>query len=135
MADLSQTAASVKLVVGQAVALGTAGETLTQGQPVYELAGKWMRCDANDGLAKANCSGIVLTPAVTNDRVVVAKANSEINLGATLVVGETYVVSTTVGAIAPIADLTTGHYVTILGTAKTAAILQFNPKPTGVQKA
>jgi hypothetical protein len=135
MSDLSQTPGNVKLVAGTAALVGTAGEALTQGQPAYEASGKWYRCDANDTAAKANCRVIVLTPAATDEQVVLARAGSDVNLGATLTVGTVYVVSANVGAIAPVADLTTNDYVTILGVAKTAAVLAFSPVVSGVQKA
>ncbi len=61
-------------------------------------------------------------------------ADSKVNLGATLTVGTTYVVSATKGAIAPIADLTTLDYVTILGTASTTALLDFVVTSTGIVK-
>jgi hypothetical protein len=108
---------------------------LTQGQPAYQVNGQWFRADANDGLVKSQASAIALTPAATGETVVLANGNAEINLGATLAVGEVYVVSATVGAIAPYADLVANDYVTILGVAKTTAILAFNPQATGIQKA
>jgi hypothetical protein len=46
-----------------------------------------------------------------------------INLGATLTVGQIYVLSATAGGIAPVADLATGHYPSILGVATTASNL------------
>jgi hypothetical protein len=135
MADLSQTPGNVKLVKSNGVQVGVAGESLTQGQPAYQVNGQWFRADANDGLLKSQARAIVLTPAATGENVLLAGANSEVNLGATLAVGQVYVVSATVGAIAPYADLVTNDYVTILGVAKTTAILAFNPQATGIQKA
>jgi hypothetical protein len=135
MANLSQTAGNVKLVKGTSTQIGIAGESLTQGQPAYQVNGQWFRADANDGLVKSQASAIALTPAATGETVVLANGNAEINLGATLAVGEVYVVSATVGAIAPYADLVANDYVTILGVAKTTAILAFNPQATGIQKA
>jgi len=123
MADLSQTAANVKLMSATQVTVGTAGEALTQGQPVYLSASKWYRCDANDTAAKAVAAGIVLTPAATDGIVVIAPNGASVDLGATLAIGTTYAVSATVGGICPIADITSGQYPTILGTATTAAKL------------
>ena len=123
MADLSQTAANVKLMSATQVTVGTAGEALTQGQPVYLSASKWYRCDANDTAAKAVCAGIVLTPAATDGVVVIAPNTASVDLGATLAIGTTYAVSATVGGVCPIADITSGQYPTILGTATTASKL------------
>jgi hypothetical protein len=136
MADLSQTAANVKIMSGSArVIVCQAGEALTQGQPIYELNGKWYRCDANDGVAKANCTRIVLTPAAADGWFIAALPGSLVDLGATLVVGQTYVVSVNVGAIAPISDLATSSWVTPLGIAATTTALAFDPRPSGVQRA
>jgi len=41
-----------------------------------------------------------------------------------MTVGEVYVVSATAGGIAPVGDLTTGNYVTVLGVATTTSNLQ-----------
>jgi hypothetical protein len=134
MADLSQTAANVKLNAGASVVVGTAGETLTQGQPATLSSGKWVRSRATTA-ALADCSGIVLTPAVLDEPVVIARPGVRINLGATLVVGEVYVVSATLGAIAPIGDLVSTNFVTPLGTAISTSVLSFNPQPSGIARA
>jgi hypothetical protein len=137
MADLTQTAASVRVMAGNArVLISQAGEALTQGQPVYQATdNKWYRCDANDGVIKARCEGITLTSAASNGFFVRALPGSDIDLGATLVIGETYVVSVNVGAIAPIGDLAAASFVTTLGVAITASTLRFNPNPSGIQRA
>ena len=136
MADLSQTAANVKIMSGSArVIVCQAGEALTQGQPIYEASGKWYRCDANDGVTKAACQRLALTAAATDGYIVAALPGSLVDLGATLVVGQTYVVSVNVGAIAPISDLATSSWVTPLGVAATTTSLAFDPRPSGVQRA
>lgn len=135
MADLSQTAANVGLsAAGGQSRHVQASEAITQGQPVYKASsGKYTRCDA-DAEASAQVAGIAMTPCATDEYFVMALPGSQVDLGATLTVGETYVVSTNVGAIAPIADLTTGDYTTILGTATAADQLDFNPYISGVAK-
>lgn len=135
MANLTQTAANVKIKSQAGVSVGQGGEALTQGQPIYQTAGKWYRCDANDTAAKAVCQAIVLTPTATDGYFAYATPGAEIDLGATLAVGEVYVVSADVGAIAPIADLVSTNYVTTLGTATTTSTLVFNPQVSGIQKA
>lgn len=134
MADLTQTAANVKLKGYASVSIGIAGEAVTQGQPIYRSSGSWYRCDANDTAAKANCAAIVLTPAATSGYFVYAPAGADIDLGATLTVGETYAVSTNVGAIAPVSDLASTNYVTTLGIATTTSTLRFTPQVSGIQK-
>lgn len=134
MADLTQTAANVKLQSVGSVTVDVAGEALTQGQPCRLANGKWFRCEAGDDAAKANCGGLVLTPASTNGRFCRLLPGAEVDLGSTLVVGEVYVVSNNIGAIAPIGDLGTGDFVTPLGVALAADALRFDPQPSGVAK-
>ena len=136
MADLSQTAANVSLtdVAGNRVTAVTAGEAITQGMPVYILSSKYYQCDASTQAA-AKCKGIALTPAIANELFVIAGDNSTLDVGATLTIGETYVVSGTSGGIAPIADLGTNEFVTILGTATTTGKLPLNIIPGTVAKA
>jgi hypothetical protein len=142
MANITQTAANV--AVG-ASTLKTEivqyGEAVTQGQPLYRHTdSKYYRCDANDGIAKANCSRIALTAGATNGFGLVAIPSNTpgkalVNLGATLVVGEMYAVSATVGAIAPIADITSTQFPTTLGFAVSASLLDFQVTVSTVAKA
>lgn len=133
MADISQTAANVKLISGP-YGEGVAGETLTQGQPIYLSGNTGLRCDANDTETKAACRGIVLTPATSGGTFLYAKPGAVVDLGATLIVTQLYIVSANVGAIAPYSDLATASYLTVLGGGKTAAQLLFDPYVLGVQK-
>ena len=139
MADVSQTAANVKLK-GTSFSDNTtrprqAGEAITQGMPYYISTSdsKAYKADANDTAAKAVAAGISLTPAST-DGFFIGCEGGPIDIGGTLVVGTQYVVSTTLGGIAPITDLTTGHYVTTLGIATTSSTLNLNIDVSGVQK-
>ncbi len=136
MADISQTAGSVGLTdESSAVTVQTvqAGEALTQGQPVYLSGGKYYKADADAGAVNAAAVGIVMTPAATNVYFLMTITGATIDLGATLTVGETYVVSGTAGAIAPIADLATGDWVTIVGTATAADTIVLTMDATGAQ--
>jgi hypothetical protein len=136
MADLTQATANVKLKSVARVTAVIAGEAVVEGEPVYLATdNKWYRCDANDGAIKARCGGIVLTPSATNGQFVIALPGADIDLGATLAVGETYVVSVNVGKIAPIGDLASASWVTTLGVATTTSTLRFDPVVSGVQKA
>ena len=140
MADISQTAANVGIGAASTPTRRVqAGEAVTQGDPVYSSTdGKWYQCDANDTAAKARCAGIALTAAATDGYFLIAEpgttpGQSLVNLGATLTVGEIYVLSATKGNIAPEGDLATGHYVTVLGVATTAALLDFRPIVSNAQ--
>lgn len=133
MADIVQTAANVALG-GSSTPQEVVqfGEAVTQGQPLYQstVDGKYYRCDANDGLVKAACKAIALTPGATDGYGLVAKpatnpGRSLVNLGATLAVGEVYAISATVGRIAPIADIVSTQFVTVIGIAISASLLDF----------
>ncbi len=139
MADLVQTPANVRCGSNVQINLVTASEAITQGMPVYQnaLTSKYAQADS-DAEATAAASAIALTPAsADNDSFVIAYTqgeNGNIDLGATLTVGETYVVSTNTGKIAPIGDLTSGDYVTSLGVASATNNLLLNINVTGVAK-
>lgn len=136
MADLSQTPANVRPGENITPRMRQAGEAITQGMPYYVSTtdGKAYQTDANDGVAKAEAKGIALTGSAL-DGWFVAQEGGLINLGATLAVGTVYGVSATKGAIAPISDLTSGQFITTLGTAITTALLRLKPDPSGVAKA
>jgi hypothetical protein len=139
MANLSQTAANVAIGSSSTrVRVVQAGESITQGMPVYRLSSdsKFYQSDANASAAASDCDGIAITPAATDGYFVIVEpgVGAKVNLGATLTVGQTYTVSATKGAICPIADLTTGDYPTILGVASTTALLDFIVNASGVVK-
>lgn len=135
MANLTQTAANVAAGSSTTrVQLVQAGESITQGMPVYLASdGKYYQTDANDTAVKAQAKGIAVSPAATDGYFLMA-VDGLVNLGATLAVGQIYVVSATKGAIAPYGDLTTNDYVTILGIATTTALMDINLLVSGVQK-
>ncbi len=142
MANISQTAANV--AVGASTTptrLVQFGEAVTQGQPLYQHTdGKYYQCDANDGVAKALAAVIALTPGAIDGYGIVALPSSTpgrslVNLGATLAVGTAYAVSATKGAIAPLSDIGSGEFVTVLGVATTTALLDFQPSISNTAKA
>ena len=143
MADISQTAGNVALGGANVpTRIVQFGEAVTQGQPVYQSASnsKYYQCDANDGVEKAVAAGIVISPAGADGWGVIAvpassPGKSLINLGATLAVGTVYAVSATKGAIAPIADLSSTQFITVLGVATTAALLDLQVVVSNTQKA
>lgn len=118
MTDLVVTAADVNKVSGN-VAHGTAGETIAQGKSVYRKStdGKWYLAQS-DGTAEESGYGVevgvALTSAAINQPIVV-QISGELDPGVAAAAGIIYCVSETAGGIAPIADITTDSYVTILG--------------------
>lgn len=135
MADLSITAANVGVKGRVATDIVQVGESVTQGQPAYykNSDGKYYKTDANASTATAVATGVFLTAASTDGYAILARSGP-VNLGATLTVGETYVVSATAGGIAPIGDATTGWYVTILGVASSASQLELSIISSGTPK-
>lgn len=126
MADLTITPANVALAgntTGAGPSVVQYGEAVTQGEPLYlnTSDGKYYLADADASATAAEATKLAMTPASADGYGIVAGAGMEVNLGATLTVGTTYVVSATAGGIAPIADLTTGDYTCIIGTAQTAS--------------
>jgi hypothetical protein len=136
MADLSVTAANVGVTSSAVVELVQVGESVTQGQPAYKKAldGLYYKADANASSATAAALGVFVTAASTNGYALIVKSGSYL-AGATLTVGETYVVSATAGGIAPLADVTTGWYVTILGVASSATTLSLDIVRSGTARA
>jgi len=123
MADITVTAASVQPAGQCSVRIVQLGETTTAGQVLYLKASdnKYWLADA-DALATCAAAGIALNGGAANTYAVMAVAGP-VDVGAVLGLGVTYVVSTTAGGIAPIADLATGDFKTILGTASAAGVL------------
>lgn len=139
MADVTITAANVtvgaattRLVTGTAAQYGAG---VGQGQSVYKSTtdSKWYPADADAELTAA-AGGIALVPGVTDAYGVIA-TQGLVNMGATLAVGQVYVVSTTAGGVAPYADLGTGDFVTILGVATTTALLDVQIVVSNTAKA
>jgi hypothetical protein len=138
MAALVQTAASVvPETAGLRKITVTAGGTITAGMPVYKDAAdsnKYKAARAN-AAGTSVVAGIALNGAANNQPLVVQTAG-EINLGATLVVGETYCLSDAVaGQIVPIGDLGAADYPVILGIARTTALLPLSITVSTVAKA
>lgn len=127
MANLTQTAANVQLRgTDTEILTVTYGASVTQGMPVYEdtADGEYKAADA-DALATAAVVGVALTPGGDGQAGIIATSGG-IDVGATLTVGALYGISSTAGAIAPIGDLGTGKYETVLGRATAANTLQLD---------
>lgn len=122
MTDLSITAANVVAGSNAKKLPGTAGATITAGQTLYRAAatGKLLPADADSATAEVRTPvGIALNGAADGQPVDYIY-EGDVNLGATLTVGEIYVQSDTAGGIMPEGDLEAGDYVTVLGVASAA---------------
>jgi hypothetical protein len=134
MADLTITAANVLAGSGAQFSTGTAGATVTAGQPVYQDAtdsNKWKPADGNASLAAATVIGIALHASLAGQPLKV-QTLGDITIGATVTVGGVYVLSATAGGIAPVADLASGNFTFIIGIGKTASVMTLVMKTAGV---
>ena len=137
MPALSQTPANVGIgSSGTRTRIVQAGEAVTQGMPVYlNTDSKHYRADSNASAVTAKAAGIAITPAPTDGWFVMQEGpGGLVNLGATLVVGETYVVGATVGQVNPIGDLASGHFPCLLGTAISTSLIQTLYSFTGIAR-
>ena len=134
MSDLSLTAANVDAASSASIATGTLGATSTAGQVVYLDASTDKRrlADADASQASANAVGILLGGGSDNQPVHYIVVG-DVDVGATLTVGEIYVVSGTAGGIAPEADLASSDWVTVLGVATAADNLKVSILASGAQ--
>lgn len=135
MSNLSQTAANVVASAGAKIRREfNFGATIVAGTPCYiDPADNKAKAGDSSALATANAIFLALNGGA-NGQPAALLEEGDVNLGATLVVGETYILSADPGAIAPVADIST-NYVTILGVAKSASILAWKPIFSGVARA
>lgn len=125
--DLSITAGSVVPVAGYGYTDLVAGATITAGQVVYQdsadLKAKLADCDGAAALGVV--VGIALNNASSNQPVRVM-TSGDLNIGATLTVGEIYVLSGTAGGVAPEGDLANPDKVSLIGVATSASNLKLD---------
>lgn len=133
MADLTITAASVLKGTGAVTTRGTAGTSITAGQVVYADSsdgGKYKLADCTTSAATAAAVGIALH-AAADEQPLQILTSGPITIGATVVAGTSYILSTS-GGICPDADKTTSDRVVRLGYASSASVLQIYIQNTGV---
>lgn len=109
------------------------GEAVTQGAPGRISANKYYLCN-NSTTTDAAATCIFMGPASADGDYVLALFSGRWKVGATVTVGQTYVVGNNDGELAPISDLTTGDYVTILGIADTSSTIVLDINASGVVK-
>lgn len=126
MTDISVTAANVVAGANAKKTPGTAGGTVTAGQPVYRdpTSKKFLIADSDSATAAVRDAFGIALHGASLDQPLMVQTEGDINLGATLVVGKTYVLSDTPGGIMPVDDLETGDYPTVLGVASSASNLK-----------
>jgi len=134
MADLTITATDVNIVSDSFAERVLAGESLTPGQAVYQNASdlKYYKADC-DTVSTATVSGVCVSYAAADAYVYILNSlNSVIDIGATVSVGEIYVVSDTAGNIMPNTDLTSGQYVSVIGYGSDTNEITMNIYNSGV---
>ena len=118
MATVTVLAASVTATTTNPITTtGNGGETITAGQPVYlNSADNELYKAVNTAASTAAAVGISNVPSADGKGITYySKNGTVIDLGATLTEDTWYIVSSTAGAIEPVADSTSGDYRTWLG--------------------
>lgn len=126
MADLVITAANVQPNANTIIdRSGTAGATITAGEPVYKdpTTKQWLLADNNSATAAARqASGVSLNSSAAGQPLAVA-TGGDLTLGPVMTAGTAYFVSATPGMICPDADVGAGSYPCLLGLAKSTSVL------------
>ena len=132
MADLVQTAANVQAGTGSTTQRKNAAVAVTAGDAVYvDATGALDLCENDLTAVEAACVGIALNDAAIGQPVVY-QTSGRINIGATLTVGEVYVVGAAPGAVAPVADVIATEFMTVLGVAVSTSELEMGILQSGV---
>lgn len=132
MVDVTVTAANVAPTSTTKRQTKIASVAITAGQVVYVNASDQLAlADADLSEAAAAAVGVALNSCSANQPCSYA-ASGDVTFNAGLTKGAVYVASGTAGGIAPVADLASEDYVTILGVASTATNLQVNIYASGV---
>lgn len=134
MADLSITAANVVAGSGAKIRSGTAGATITAGQPVYfdTADSKYKLADCDSATVAARSPAGISLHAASNGQPLAIISSGPVTIGAALTAGTTYYLSPVAGGIAPLADILTGDYPTIIGIATSTTVLSVKIHESGV---
>lgn len=133
--DVTQTPANVLGNAGSPTIKKIAGATLIAGDVVYEDGTNGMKTALADVVATAGVVGICQNGGADNQPVTV-QTGGIINVGATLTLGETYVLSAAnAGKIAPVGDIAGTNSPTILGVAISTSLLQLSINVSGILHA
>ncbi len=117
------TANVVKSTSGS-IFIGTAGQTITAGQPLYLDTTNSIYKLAN-GLTNNPVAGIAVASANTNQDIVICTRDPNFSCGYPIVAGNIALLGNVPGAIQPYEDRTTGWYVTALGVGIGANRVNF----------
>ncbi len=130
MANVTITASDVAPGANVKQVKGVAGATITAGQALYlDAATNTYKLASATAEDTAAFRGVALCGASTGQPVVMAKTDTDLDLGNQLSVGEVYVVSATAGAIAPVSDLVVGNFVSLVGISNASDSLSVTSEP------
>lgn len=114
MAAFSITAANVLHSTSATIFTGTAGATITQGQPLY-LDTTSSTYKLANALTNNPVAGIAMVGASNGQDMVICSRDPNFAPGYTIVAGNIAIVGNVAGQINPYEDKATGWYVTSLG--------------------
>jgi len=129
MTDLVITAASVQKTDTTSIKEGVAGVAILAGQYIVRdpTTRRMVLGDGDVAVTDIANSGVALNSAAIGQPVDYAW-DGDVNMGAVLAAGRVYVLSSTPGAIAPVADLASGDFTLVLGIARTTSVLALHPQ-------
>lgn len=132
MADLVVVAANVKPGSDAVTKTGVAGEAISAGDSVFKATDGEIELAEHDLLAvDAAAIGVALNDAAPLQPITfIIRGN--VDMGAILAVGQTYIVGAGAGGIAPEADAGVGDFVTVLGVAISINDLKIGILQSGV---
>lgn len=129
--DVSITSTAVVPSTAAVVRTWTAGAAITAGKLVYFSATDFKLyladCDSATAAVR-DCYGIALTSSAAGAPCTVCLEDPALTLGGTTANGTVYCLSATAGGVAPLADITTGGYVTVIGVGSTTSVIAFRAK-------
>lgn len=129
-ADVTVTAANVRVSSLATVVPGTFGETITAGQVVYQSStdGRYYLSDVNVA-GKTEIAGISLNGGAAGQPALICIEDPAFTPGFTLSTSApVYVASATSGGIAPVADVTTGWHATVIMVARSTTAASFRAR-------
>lgn len=136
MADLAPTAGSVVAAEGISKTEQIAGASIVAGDWLYmdTANNNVMKLAQADGTAlEATVYGMALNTASIGQPVLVARAG-DVDFGCTITVAAVYILSVNAGKIAPVADLASSSYLSIVGYGTAADNLTIAIQNSGVEK-
>lgn len=138
MVDISFTATDVVASTNTGhIQHGTAGGTIAGGQLIYQAADGDLEAAQADAATTDAILGVALNAAAAGQTVSYIGVNgTQVDFGGGVTLGEAYVLSAAAaGGIAPVADLTTNNYISLLGVGISSTAIMLAIANTGVQHA